>query len=335
MTRRANVAVRRNGEVTLYDARGDADVLQREVFWGPDAAETYAADHPTVEDGAWCDELSAEAGMALDFDAKTVVVFGGDRISVQPYRSVFVGLMEQLWRRWGWKVRWAELGLARVVSQLGVAPALVSSSDLGMLPASTQLRSRLGSRHFITTIITDLRSTDRFDRVADLGAADLMLMGPSLLEAVEALPGLDSIGADPSDSGWGTPSFLDTDPGRWPGAVTSSLVLDRRSRRIIYSGVTLYGELQRQRALWTDSAWCFDYLGTMGCEFCAHFRRQGRAIPADLQSHVCSDLASEAELVQEIADFLFDPEGRQPGWDIESMTRRFGWALAGWWQHGP
>lgn len=331
MTRCANVGLRRDGEVTLYDARRAREGLHRHLFWGPDIAEEVARAHPRVRGGSWCDELSAEAGMALDVDERTIVFFGGDRLSVQPHRDVFVGLMASLWRRWGWNVRWAQLGLAHVVAQLGESPESVAvQTESDRWPSPDELQERSGQRGLVTTIVTDRRAERTIDRVADVGAAELMLMGPSLLEAAEGLPEVRRWDAQTLEPGWRAPSFVGDTRAAWPASVTSSVLIDRRHSRITFAGLTVYGELHRQRQLWGDSNWSLDYLGTGDCEFCAHFRRQGRRIPSALLEHGCKERCSEAEVVQDVAEDLFRDTSPLARVDDELRNRRFGWALSGW-----
>lgn len=331
MTRCANVGIRREGHVTLFDARRARESLHRHIFWGPDIAEEVARAHPSVPDGTWCDELSAGSGMALDVDHQRIVFYGGDRLSVQPHRDVFVGLMASLWRRWGWEVRWAQLGLAHVAAQLGAAPEAVAvHADSDRWPAPDELRERSGQRGLVTTIVTDRQAGRIIDRVADLGAAELVLMGPSLLEAAEDLPEIRRWDGREVEPGWRAPSFVGDTRAAWPASVTSSVLIDRRDQRVAYAGLSVYGELQRQRQLWRDSNWAFDYLGTGDCEFCAHFRRQGRQVPSPVLEHGCRAHCAETDVVEDVAEHLFRNTSPVARADVELRNRRFGWALSGW-----
>lgn len=125
MGQRANIAVVRGGERTLYYDHWAANRLDVELFWGPAAATAFAEQRePLADPRDWLDEVWGEGGAVIDHDRRDLLWFGGeDLIYELPLRRAHLALMRRVWP--GWTVRWAAGGMLELGAALGAEPARI------------------------------------------------------------------------------------------------------------------------------------------------------------------------------------------------------------------
>lgn len=135
MGHRANLVVVTAGGVELYYSHWRANLLDRDLFWGPEHATRLArAQRSALEGATWLDEVWAEGGAVLDHVHRVLLWYGGEDIELEiPRRRLVLHLMRACWE--GWDVRWAGEGIVDLVRYLGLP------DDLVLLERATEPRS--------------------------------------------------------------------------------------------------------------------------------------------------------------------------------------------------
>lgn len=120
MGQRANLILKHREGYELYYSHWRANSLDRELFWGPDAAIEFIRGQRSVDEGAvWLDEVWAEGAGVVDL-AERVLWFGGEDVLYDvPLRGVHLALMREMWP--GWDVRWAHDHIWEIANYVGEA----------------------------------------------------------------------------------------------------------------------------------------------------------------------------------------------------------------------
>jgi hypothetical protein len=184
MGSRANLVVVGELGVELYASDLGAQVLDRELFFGPEPARAYIRRQVSQAQGAaWLDDLRAEGGVLMDLRAWRLVWFQAD--VELPRRRLLLELMRMNWP--GWQVIWADEGLCTIADELRLPRAQVLSPEQQQAPPSLepprdpgQTDSVLTARKDDGTLVCFPLAGDVSSRLQDLDA---------LAAAIERAPG--------------------------------------------------------------------------------------------------------------------------------------------------
>ena len=107
MGHRANYVLKYDSHCELYYAHWGAQVIDRDLFWGPERAERFIKmQTPATEvlSEVWC-----EGGAGLDFEQQKLVIFGGLGLWEPFKRAAWLSLVRESWHPW--QVEWAHGGV--------------------------------------------------------------------------------------------------------------------------------------------------------------------------------------------------------------------------------
>ena len=222
MGHRCNIVVKRAGSVDIYYSHWGALSLLADVLKGPDAYEPWAS--RCSREPALLDNAFAEAVALADFDAQTLLVFGGVTIRyLLPVRRAYLARIPEHWP--GWRIEWADRGTVDVARYLGLPIQGIERRPL-RCPADEDL-AKPGTGPFTWVTVVG-------DRVGDFPfrfePGELVLVGPRLLDwctTPGVLPPEDHLGGgllfDPVRrylGWWSAGGFKPTAPAleaTWPG----------------------------------------------------------------------------------------------------------------------
>jgi hypothetical protein len=107
--------------VELYYTHWGANVLDRELFWGPVHATAFARAQRSEAEGAeWLDDVWSEGGAVIDHTQRLLLWYGGEDILYDvPRRRVLFELMRTCWQ--GWQVHWAAQGIVDLAQHVGIS----------------------------------------------------------------------------------------------------------------------------------------------------------------------------------------------------------------------
>ncbi len=127
MGQRANLIVVGEADYELYYSHWRANMLNRDLFWGPKHALAFIRPQRSRADGAdWLDDVWAEGGALMDPGRCLLLWWGGEDVLHEvPLRRLQLELMANPWQ--GWDVRWAHEGIADLADHVGVPRAQVLS----------------------------------------------------------------------------------------------------------------------------------------------------------------------------------------------------------------
>lgn len=144
MGHRANLILIGHGRYDLYYTHWRANTLDRDLFWGPEYAGTFIRAQQPCDETGWLDDVWAEGGAVVDFDAKVLLMFGGEDILYDvSLRRTYLDLLAEPWR--GWEVRWAHEGIADLAGYVGYPRSNVLTPPTEPLPGDVPLNFRLPS----------------------------------------------------------------------------------------------------------------------------------------------------------------------------------------------
>lgn len=179
MGQRANLIVARDDGYELFYSHWRASTLDRDLFWGPEAALAFVrAQRSTAEGADWLDEAWAEGGAVLDPQRRTLLWYGGqDVMHDVPLRRVHLGILAASWD--GWAVSWAHEGLADLARAVGhpVEAVLVAGGEPEPPPGPPQDPS------WIDTAVTVAELGEVRILASDADPDTLAALGPALLDA--------------------------------------------------------------------------------------------------------------------------------------------------------
>lgn len=102
----------------LFYSHWGANVIDRDLFWGPDAAFDFISGQGRSD--SWMDDVWCEGGALLDLDAKRLLLFGGEDILFDPFlREGYLSLCRLSWSPW--TVEWAHRGIRDLAGPVGLA----------------------------------------------------------------------------------------------------------------------------------------------------------------------------------------------------------------------
>jgi hypothetical protein len=191
MGQRANILTIAEGARQLYYSHWCANTMFRDLFWGSQAAISFASRQRRVDPDDWLDSVWAEGGAVIDADSKVLLFFGGDDELVDiPLRRVMLELLEYAWRPW--RVRWAFRGIADLVEYAGHESKAVLVAPRSAEPIESLAISQ---EQGWTTTIGSLRCSSGEVRLFPLPGAldDYLRSGESLVAAAEVEAGLQHL----------------------------------------------------------------------------------------------------------------------------------------------
>lgn len=186
-----NYVVRENGTRRLYASNWGALSILRDFFWGLDASLAFLSEQEEVdgEDG-WYGDVFGEGAIAIDRDARVVVVDGGE---IEGHaRKLCIRLMRSIWAKDGFELR--EGSFADVAVQVGVPREMVESEHDAELPLDVDDPKSNGraDQHFDALVIAGgLIRCCRSDQA-------FLEAGPAILFSLERLATVEeakSVGA--------------------------------------------------------------------------------------------------------------------------------------------
>lgn len=120
MGQRANIVIIQGGNWSLYYDHWCANLLDVELFWGPEAATAFAMNRAPLDDrNDWLDECWGEGGAIIDHDKRTLLWFGGGDILYDvALRRAHIALMQRQWS--DWRIEWALGDIAELGAYVGV-----------------------------------------------------------------------------------------------------------------------------------------------------------------------------------------------------------------------
>lgn len=347
MGHRANYAIRENGTYRLYYSHWGALTVPEDVFWGPDAAESFITSHDEIDPTDWLDDVWGEGGVALDKDSKTLALFGGESLGFGPLYPTFSALMDVLWSQQGWAVRWVA-GMPDIAEQAGADPQMATASPVGPFPVDPET---LGERYYAGKVIDlgtlplpmgDLHeslesvSTKNIhtllslskgavgwdDGVVDARVIDFLAAGPEVLDFVQNLPSLEEVRAYHSCRplrDW------EEQRPRLGQELTDTVAIDRE-RKLVWVGVPHVSTHEKEciREAWDEWTVTFHNDGMF-----SHYTFTERSCPADLAPvheqpveepmfEAVEDVAEPTqeleleEALKQIAEILLGPRNLDP-----------------------
>jgi hypothetical protein len=192
---RANYVVKTEEGYELYYSHWGANVIERDLFWGPGESLRFVRSQKPTTD--WLDEVWCEGGACLDLLKRRLILFGGEDIQYDPFLlDRYFQLLQLSWDPW--TVRWAYRGILDIAREVGVPDRVVLSAGddracrESAVPPSVVTEALPYSAGILQV---DER---RFTLVNDLD--DILIAGPSFLQQ---LPRHSStvLSSDPPSSG--------------------------------------------------------------------------------------------------------------------------------------
>ena len=192
MGQRANLVVVTAQGVELYYTHWGANVLDRELFWGPVHATAFARAQRSEAEGAeWLDDIWSEGGAIIDHTQRVLLWYGGEDILYDvPRRRVLFELMRTCWQ--GWQVRWADQGIVDLAQHVGISKqrVLAVRSSKPTVPPTFPCPEQ---KDWIDSVITVVeRGATRVIPIQG-HPGDWMADGALLLPALRATEGLPQL----------------------------------------------------------------------------------------------------------------------------------------------
>jgi hypothetical protein len=116
----ANYVLRFDGEQRVGNTRWGAVALPENVFYGPDHTLAFLLEVLDDESTAFpYNELMCEAGVFADYDAKRLLVCGGEDLrSDVLLQHAYISMLRRTWT--SWQVAWAYGGWHQIANEAGV-----------------------------------------------------------------------------------------------------------------------------------------------------------------------------------------------------------------------
>ncbi|HIB65295.1 MAG TPA: hypothetical protein EYO33_09335 [Phycisphaerales bacterium] len=227
MGHRANYIVIENGRESLYYSHWGANVVERDLFWGPEESLRFIRTQRKTDD--WLDEVWCEGGALLDLDRKFMKLFGGEDIKYDPYFwKAYMDLLAKSWTPW--KVEWAYQGILDLARGAGV-------SDETVLASRTSPRFPAELRALVFNMEGKVSSggvleVDGAHYTLAYELSEILPLGLSLLKALPQKPPPLFLGPEPPATGavistthktirlWdftSKPMYLESLRAVWPG----------------------------------------------------------------------------------------------------------------------
>ena len=182
----ASFAIIESGKTTLYYSQWGADNFVSFVFFGPEGAAEFIRSNREVK--VLLDEVWAEAGAILNFDARRFTFYQWGQDLHPELRQILLPLMRTNWP--GWDLRWAFGEIFEIAESLGFDPTACEAKDID------------NDRYFEWAELTNppedylsLVTIRDSSGLRDLGFQDpmssLLAEGPGLLEAIRNWPAIN------------------------------------------------------------------------------------------------------------------------------------------------
>ncbi len=125
MGHRANYVLRRGGRTQLFYSHWGALSLAQDIFWGPDETTRFIRSLRPADE--LLDDASCEGAALVDWDARRLIWFEGDRLVQGPIqRRLYARLLEQTWSEW--EIDYAADGILAIARYLEI-PAAEQHAD--------------------------------------------------------------------------------------------------------------------------------------------------------------------------------------------------------------
>ncbi len=143
MGHRANYVLRRGGCTQLFYSHWGALSLAQDIFWGPDETTRFIRSLRPADE--LLDDASCEGAAVVDWDARRLIWFEGDRLVQGPIqRRLYARLLEQTWS--DWEIDYAADGILGIATYLEIAAAAEQAPDAEANATCGGSQSRLGLR---------------------------------------------------------------------------------------------------------------------------------------------------------------------------------------------
>jgi hypothetical protein len=178
MGQRANLILTMNQQTAIYYSHWRANTLPDDLFWGPKYAAGFIRSQQPGGNRRILDEIWAEGGAVLDFDAKKLLFFGGEDVMCEvALRRIHLSLMREVWS--GWDVSWAYEGVVDLANYLGVPRETVLTNPNALEPVTLKPAAKSGMVINIVSL-RSTRGTLRFFPLVGM-LRQYLRVGPSLL----------------------------------------------------------------------------------------------------------------------------------------------------------
>lgn len=317
MGHRTNYAILEQGQIRLFYSHWGALSVPQDLFWGPDHALAFVLDLEEVDPGRWLDEVWCEGGAALNLDARTFCLFGGEGIEGTPEAvAAYVRLANALWGQRGWTVTWAHDGIHDLAACVGADPALVEAKPLcNPVDLDTLGRAIREDERIYPRLISWRGADGTWHNAVDVeDMRDLLVTGPALLDHLDKLVSVAELPA--AREAAGLPLTVLPEEG---------LLIDMERRHIITHG---YRPLRTEARLIADTweGWTIDYQDG-GLDH--HYALLGEPMPEYLSERVLPDTdyertpMSDDAAVAYIAELLLEEEFGDPTKTIRALIAEY------------
>ena len=190
MGQRANYALVTATGYHLYYSHSGANVIDLDLFWGPEAARDFISSQTPTQD--WLDQRWCEGGAVLDSTQRRLLLFGGEDVKYDPFlHSVYLRLLECAWP--GWDTGWAYQGIVDMARYLGVPDSVVSVPELRSHHRSSNPRLTRAHDPWCHTLVR----LDKSWYALENDLPEILQSGPGVVAQLRRLSGPCLVGPDP------------------------------------------------------------------------------------------------------------------------------------------
>ncbi|MBT9589069.1 hypothetical protein IV102_37395 [bacterium] len=190
MGQRANYAMVTATGYQLYYSHWGANVVDMDLFWGPEAARDFIGSQTPTED--WLDERWCEGGVVMDSAQRRLLLFGGEDVKYDPFlHSVYLRLLECAWP--GWETGWAYQGIVDLALFLGVPDSVVLVPEPGAGRRASPPRLTRAQDPWCRTLVR----LDESWYALENDLSEVLLSGPGVVALLRRLSGACLVGPEP------------------------------------------------------------------------------------------------------------------------------------------
>jgi hypothetical protein len=186
MVKKANLVVVQHGKHELFYSHWRANTLPQDLFWSPEFATAFIRKQHKVNESTWLENIWAEGGAIVDWDAKIFLFFGGEEILYDvPLRCIYLELISRVWR--GWQIKWAHQGIADLANYLNYPLSNIIREQNNSLAEYNVSLPQKNWTDIVGSIIFEDLSLGLFPLSGDL--VTLLQCGSSLIDKIQQQQG--------------------------------------------------------------------------------------------------------------------------------------------------